>query len=57
MTMADMHHVVEVDGVDAASTYAALTTDDITGWWTSRGGVTGDRVGACCRRGRHVPGS
>jgi hypothetical protein len=57
MTMADMHHVLEVDGVDAASTYAALTTDDITGWWTSRGGVTGDRVGTCCRRGRHVPGS
>jgi hypothetical protein len=41
-----MHHVVEVDGVDAASAYTALTTQDgITGWWTSRAAVTGDRVG------------
>ncbi len=44
--MADMHHLVRADGVDAASAYAALTRQDgITGWWTSRAAVTGDRVG------------
>jgi hypothetical protein len=44
--MADMHHLIQVDGVDAAATYVALTTQDgITGWWTSRATVSGDRVG------------
>ena len=44
--MADMHHMVQADGADAASAYTALTTrDGITGWWTSRAEVAGDRVG------------
>ena len=44
--MVDMHHMVQVDGADAASTYTALTTrDGITGWWTSRATVGGDGVG------------
>jgi uncharacterized protein YndB with AHSA1/START domain len=44
--MADMHHLVEVDGVDAAAAYAALTTQEgITGWWTSRATGSGDQVG------------
>jgi uncharacterized protein YndB with AHSA1/START domain len=44
--MADMHHLVQVDGVDAAAAYAALTTrDGITGWWTSRAEVSGGGVG------------
>ena len=35
--MADMHHLVQVDGVGAPAAFAALTTiDGITGWWTSR---------------------
>jgi uncharacterized protein YndB with AHSA1/START domain len=47
--MADMHLLVQVDGVDAAAAYAALTTTDgINGWWTSRatgsGGAAGDRL-------------
>jgi hypothetical protein len=41
-----MHHLVQVDGVDAAAAYAALTTHDgITGWWTSRADVPGAEVG------------
>jgi uncharacterized protein YndB with AHSA1/START domain len=43
--MADMHHLVEVDGADATAAYTALTTrDGITSWWTSRAEVTGDRL-------------
>jgi uncharacterized protein YndB with AHSA1/START domain len=47
--MADMHHLVQVDGVGAPAAYAALTTiDGITGWWTSRatgsGGEAGDQL-------------
>jgi uncharacterized protein YndB with AHSA1/START domain len=44
--MADMHHLVHVEGADAAAAYTALTTQDgINGWWTSRATVGGDRVG------------
>ncbi len=44
--MADMHHLIEIDGVNAGSTFAALTTQDgITSWWTSRATVTGAGVG------------
>jgi uncharacterized protein YndB with AHSA1/START domain len=44
--MADMHHLVQIDGVDAPAAYAALTTQDgITGWWTSRATVPGANVG------------
>jgi uncharacterized protein YndB with AHSA1/START domain len=44
--MADMHHLIQIDGVDAAAAYAALTTKDgITGWWTSRAEVPGSTVG------------
>lgn len=44
--MADMHHLIQLDGVDAAAAYAALTTQDgITGWWTSRAEVLGADVG------------
>jgi uncharacterized protein YndB with AHSA1/START domain len=44
--MADMHHLIQIDGVDAPTAYAALTTQDgITGWWTSRATVPGARVG------------
>ena len=44
--MADMHHMVQVDGADAASAYTALTTQDgITGWWTSRAAGTGAQAG------------
>jgi uncharacterized protein YndB with AHSA1/START domain len=47
--MADMHHLVEIDGADANAAYTALTTHDgITGWWTSRvtgsGGSVGDTL-------------
>jgi uncharacterized protein YndB with AHSA1/START domain len=47
--MADMHHLVQVDGVGAPAAFAALTTiDGITGWWTSRatgsGAAVGDRL-------------
>jgi uncharacterized protein YndB with AHSA1/START domain len=47
--LADMHHLVQIDRVDAAATYEALTTTDgITGWWTSRatgsGAAIGDRL-------------
>jgi uncharacterized protein YndB with AHSA1/START domain len=41
-----MHHIVQVDGVDPAAAYTALTTQDgITGWWTSRAAVSGAAVG------------
>jgi uncharacterized protein YndB with AHSA1/START domain len=44
--MADMHHLIQGDGVDAAAAYLALTTQDgITGWWTSRAEVSGAAVG------------
>jgi uncharacterized protein YndB with AHSA1/START domain len=44
--MPDMHHLVQVEGTDAAAAYAALTTQDgITGWWTSRAEVPGSAVG------------
>ena len=44
--MAGMHHLVQVDGVDAHAAYAALTTTDgITGWWTSRATGSGAAVG------------
>ena len=44
--MPDMHHLVQIDGVDAAAAYDALTTHSgITGWWTSRATVSGSRVG------------
>jgi hypothetical protein len=44
--MADMHHLIQIDGVDAAAAYTALTTQvGITGWWTSRAEVSGARVG------------
>jgi uncharacterized protein YndB with AHSA1/START domain len=43
--MADMHHLVQVDGADAAAAYTALTTrEGITGWWTSRAEVADDRL-------------
>ena len=43
--MVGMHHLIQADGVDAATAYAALTTQDgITGWWTSRATVSGDGV-------------
>jgi len=43
--MADMHHLVQVDGADAAAAYAALTTRaGITSWWTSRAEVADDRL-------------
>ena len=48
--MADMHHLVEVDGVDAAAAYSPLTTPDgVTGWWTRRAEVSGARVGDVLR--------
>ena len=48
--MADMHHLIQVDGIDAATAYAALTTQDgITGWWTSRATVPGADVGDLLR--------
>ena len=48
--MADMHHLVEVNGVDAAAAYSALTTPDgVTGWWTRRAEVSGARVGDVLR--------
>jgi uncharacterized protein YndB with AHSA1/START domain len=44
--MADMYHLIQIDGVDAPAAYAALTTQDgITGWWTSRAAVPGASVG------------
>jgi hypothetical protein len=44
--MADMHHIVQVQGVDGPAVQAALTTHDgITGWWTSRAEVPGSEVG------------
>jgi len=48
--MADMHHLVEVQGVDAAAAFSALTTSDgVTAWWTSRAEVPGARVGDVLR--------
>jgi uncharacterized protein YndB with AHSA1/START domain len=48
--MADMHHLIQIDGVDAAVAYSALTTrDGITGWWTSRAEVSGAAVGDTLR--------
>src|SRR5918912_3321369 len=44
--MADMHHLVQIDAVDATTAYEALTTTDgITGWWTSRARGSGTAVG------------
>ena len=44
--MADMHHLIQIDGVDAPAAYTALTSQDgITGWWTSRAAVPGASVG------------
>ncbi|HEY2946965.1 MAG TPA: SRPBCC domain-containing protein [Micromonosporaceae bacterium] len=44
--MPDMHHLIQIDGVDAGTAYAALTTrEGITGWWTSRAEVPDARVG------------
>src|SRR4029453_6544952 len=41
-----MHHLVQIDGADAAAAYAAVTTTDgITGWWTSRAAGSGAAVG------------
>jgi uncharacterized protein YndB with AHSA1/START domain len=43
--MADMHHLVQIDGGEAAAVYEALTTTDgITGWWTSRATGSGAAV-------------
>jgi uncharacterized protein YndB with AHSA1/START domain len=48
--MADMHHLVRVDRVDAPAAWTALTTQDgITGWWTSRADVPGAAVGDVLR--------
>ena len=48
--MADMHHLVEVQGVDAAAAFSALTTSDgVTAWWTSRAEVPGARGGYVLR--------
>jgi len=48
--MADMHHLVEVEGVDADAAYSALTTSDgVTAWWTSRAEVPGARGGDVLR--------
>jgi uncharacterized protein YndB with AHSA1/START domain len=48
--MADMHHLIRIDGTGAATAYAALTTrDGITGWWTSRADVPDARVGEVLR--------
>jgi uncharacterized protein YndB with AHSA1/START domain len=47
--MADMHHLIQLEG-DGASAYAALTTrDGITSWWTSRAEVPGAAVGDVLR--------
>ena len=44
--MADMHHLVRIEGVEARAVYAAITTTDgITGWWTSRATGAGAEVG------------
>ncbi len=44
--MADMHHLMQLQGVDGSAAYAALTTQDgINGWWTSRAEVPGADVG------------
>jgi uncharacterized protein YndB with AHSA1/START domain len=44
--MADMHHLIQLQGVPAAAAYAALTTGEgITGWWTSRAEVPGSSTG------------
>lgn len=46
LAMADMHHLIQIDGADAVAAYTALTTPDgITGWWTSRAEVPGAAVG------------
>lgn len=43
--MADMHHLIQADGVDAAAAYTALTTQEgITAWWTKRAVVEGDEL-------------
>lgn len=48
--MADMHHLVQADGVDAAAVFQALTTQPgITGWWTSKAEVPGATVGDVLR--------
>jgi uncharacterized protein YndB with AHSA1/START domain len=48
--MADMHHLIQIDHVEAPAAYAALTTQDgITGWWTSRADVPGARAGQVLR--------
>jgi uncharacterized protein YndB with AHSA1/START domain len=44
--MVDMHHLIQVDGVDADAVYTAVTTQPgITAWWTSRAAVSGPKVG------------
>lgn len=44
--MADMHHLMEIDGVNAGATYTALTSQEgITSWWTSRATVSGASIG------------
>src|SRR6185503_8456965 len=46
LAMADMRHLIQINGVDAVAAYEALTTrDGITGWWTSRAEVSGAAVG------------
>jgi uncharacterized protein YndB with AHSA1/START domain len=48
--MADMHHLIQIDGIDDAAAYSALTTEDgITGWWTSRASVPGASAGEVLR--------
>lgn len=48
--MVDMHHLVQIDGVEPGAAYAALTTQEgITGWWTSRADVSGAEVGDTLR--------
>ena len=43
---AQLKTLIELQGVEAAAAYAALTTGEgITGWWTSRADVPGTRTG------------
>jgi uncharacterized protein YndB with AHSA1/START domain len=43
--MADLFHLIQVDGTTADAAYTALTTQDgITGWWTSRAEVSADQL-------------
>ena len=48
--MADMHHLIQLEGAGAPAAYSALTTQDgITGWWTSRAEVPGTSAGDVLR--------